>query len=58
MGKCDGFVTVKYGGNDEIKTEIVKNTFTPTWMERLLIPVTTPTLTDLIKVQVKDWDAV
>jgi Ca2+-dependent lipid-binding protein len=57
-GKCDGYVVAKYGGNPEIKTEVVKNTYNPTWLEKLLIPVTTPTLTDLVKLTVKDWDAV
>lgn len=50
-------MSVKFG-NHTLKTEIIKKDLNPQWMERLQIPVTTPTLADLIQFQVRDWDAV
>jgi Ca2+-dependent lipid-binding protein len=38
FGTCDAYVQVKFSGNPEIKTEIIKNTFTPVWNEQLNIP--------------------
>jgi Ca2+-dependent lipid-binding protein len=49
---------VKFGGNPPIKTEVIKNTYDPTWNEALHVPVTTPTLTDHIMVEVYDYDTV
>jgi len=56
FGKCDGYAGVTFGGNKELVTEIIKKSYEPAWMETLSIPVQTPTMADLIKFQVKDWD--
>jgi len=57
FGKCDGFLSVKFGGNPEIKTEIIKKSYDPVWNEQLTLPFTQPTMADLIRVELKDWDS-
>ncbi len=58
VGKCDGYVSVLFGGNPEIRTEVIKKSYEPAWLELLSIPVQTPTMADLIKFKVCDWDQV
>eukprot|EP01114_Cavostelium_apophysatum_P012665 TRINITY_DN2890_c0_g1_i2.p1 TRINITY_DN2890_c0_g1~~TRINITY_DN2890_c0_g1_i2.p1 ORF type:complete len:2032 (+),score=608.70 TRINITY_DN2890_c0_g1_i2:72-6098(+) len=57
FGKCDGFLSVQFAANPPIKTKVKKNTYDPTWNETLNLPVSVPTMSDKIKVQLKDWDA-
>jgi Ca2+-dependent lipid-binding protein len=57
VGKCDGYVIVKFEGAD-LKTEVKKNTYTPDWLEKMSIPVVLPTMADVITLQVNDWDKV
>eukprot|EP00027_Filamoeba_sp_ATCC50430_P012373 CAMPEP_0168566368 /NCGR_PEP_ID=MMETSP0413-20121227/14383_1 /TAXON_ID=136452 /ORGANISM="Filamoeba nolandi, Strain NC-AS-23-1" /LENGTH=1321 /DNA_ID=CAMNT_0008598385 /DNA_START=51 /DNA_END=4013 /DNA_ORIENTATION=- len=56
FGKIDGYVAVKFASNPEIKTEVIKKEYNPTWNETLSLPVTVPTMADIIKFQVRDWD--
>jgi len=56
FGTADGYVGVKYGGTKEMVTEVVKNTFTPQWLEKISLPFQMPSMADVIRLQVRDWD--
>lgn len=49
---------MKFGGHEEIKTEVQKKTFSPVWQEKVSIPTKLPTMADVITLQVRDWDKV
>jgi len=61
FGSCDGFVVIKFGSSSTIgpnnKTEVIKNTYNPVWNEAVAIPITLPSMTDSVLVEVYDYDA-
>ncbi|KAJ3432654.1 c2 calcium-dependent membrane targeting [Anaeramoeba flamelloides] len=56
FGKADPFVSVRFGGNIEVRSKVKKKTFSPVWNEELRIPVFTPTLSNMIELQLYDWE--
>jgi len=56
IGTCDPFVEVKYG-RDVGRTAILKGTQSPVWNEEIRIPVTLPSMADVLTVKLYDFDA-
>eukprot|EP01156_Anaeramoeba_ignava_P017863 Anaeramoba_ignava/a90184_286.p1 GENE.a90184_286~~a90184_286.p1 ORF type:complete len:1304 (+),score=348.32 a90184_286:131-4042(+) len=56
FGKVDPFIQIRFAGNPLVRTEVKKKTFTPVWNEELRLPVYTPTLANMIEVQLYDWE--
>jgi hypothetical protein len=58
VGKCDGLLSIKFASNPDTSTDVVKGSFDPVWNDKIDLPVRTPTMADVINVQVRDWDPV
>ncbi|KAJ5071996.1 c2 calcium-dependent membrane targeting [Anaeramoeba ignava] len=56
FGKADPFIQVRFAGNPLIRTEVKKKTLTPIWNEMLRLPVYTPTLANMIEIELYDWE--
>ncbi|KAJ3431796.1 c2 calcium-dependent membrane targeting [Anaeramoeba flamelloides] len=55
-GKCDPFMSMKFGGNPTIKTSVKKKTLTAVWNEALQVPTFNPSLSNEIQVELFDWE--
>ncbi|KAK2963825.1 putative Dysferlin protein [Blattamonas nauphoetae] len=56
-GKIDPLIQAHFNG-EHIETKPMMSTFTPIWNEELRIPVFVPTLSDRIKVQLRDYEKI
>mmetsp|Transcript_267 Transcript_267/g.241 ORF Transcript_267/g.241 Transcript_267/m.241 type:complete len:115 (+) Transcript_267:866-1210(+) len=56
-GKCDPFVRIVYAGMT-VRTNTVKENLNPVWNKDLLLPISIPTISDIITIQLMDEDSV
>ncbi len=49
---------MKFASNPETLTDVVKGSFDPVWNDKIELPVRTPTMADVIIMQLRDWDPV
>jgi hypothetical protein len=57
IGSCDPYIIVHFAGS-QLRTEIKKDTLVPVWGEKLCLPITMPSLVDLIRIELWDNDVV